>query len=604
MSGLKIEGFSGSIPRTGSRLLPDNHAQFAQNAKITSGELRAWGKPLTIFTPLKANAISMYRLPFGGIDYWLTWTTDVNALPGPIAGDAMARTYYTGDTTGSLAGPKKTNYALATNTGVGGDMPLDFLEMGIPAPAGTFTATPGAATSGTAIPRSYVISYISTWGEESGYSTPVTANLQPAQTCNIAAIPGAPAGKYSIASVRLYKTLTGTTGTTTYLKVADIAVGTATFLDNIADTALGPTSLPTAYYDAPPADMRGLVAMPNGIMAAFSGNTVCFSEPFLPHAWPIAYRVAMDFTVVGLGVSGSELLIATTGAPYVGAGTHPSTMSFTKIQSKESCLSKRGVAEMGYGVMYPSLNGMVLSSGAGSDIATEHFYTRDEWSALNPASMIATKYDNRLVVFYKTVAGVYGGFTLNPAEKTHAEITTTVTGIYNDPQNNILYVMTNGVVAQFDGDSLNMTPFDWKSKVFVQKRPVNFGAAQVDADYASLNSGSQSSAALAAAYAANVVIFNGGAGPTFGELNGSMLNQYTVNGSKMIDLVPAGFLDRFLQVKFFVDGVLQFTKSPTNNRPFRLPSGFKGRDWEFELSGNVKAYWLQVGETVDDLKQV
>jgi hypothetical protein len=602
MSGHKIEGFSGSIPRTGARLLPDNHGQFAQNAKITSGELRAWGKPLTVYTPVKQNVISMFRMNNAGIDYWFTWPTDVNCITGPIAGDTTNKIYYTGDTTGSLAGPKKSNYILGTNTGAAADMPFDFLEMGFPVPPATFTATPGAATSGTAVPRSYVISYISTWGEESAYSLPVTANLQPAQTCGIAALPASLAGKYSIASIRIYKTLTGSTGTTTFLKLTDVNIGTTTFTDPGTDLTLGPTTLPAVTYDAPPANMIGLTSLPNGMMAAFSGNVLCFCEPFLPHAWPLAYRITMDFPIVGIGATGGDLLVATTGAPYVVSGIHPSTMSSTKIQSKESCLSKRGVAEMGYGVMYPSLNGMVLSSSAGSDIVTEHFYTRDEWSILNPSSMMATKYDNKLVVFYKNNAGVYGGFALNPQEKTHAEITTPITGIYNDPQNNSLYVIYNGVVAQFDGDTVNMTPFDWKSKVFSEKRPVNFGAAQIDGDYGSINSGQQ--AALQAAFATNSAIFNGGAGPTFGELNNSYLNKYTLNGSSMVDLVQAGFLDRYLQVNFYADGVLRYTKNPLNNKTFKLPSGFKCENWQFEISGNVKAYWLKVGETVEDLKQL
>ena len=74
---------------------------------------------------------------------------------------------------------------------------------------------------------------------------------------------------------------------------------------------------------APPSDLKGLVAMPNGIMAGFSGNNICFSEPFFPHAWPIRYRLATNFSIVSMGRYGQTLIVTTKGFPYAVVGARP-----------------------------------------------------------------------------------------------------------------------------------------------------------------------------------------------------------------------------------------------------------------------------------------
>ena len=50
--------------------------------------------------------------------------------------------------------------------------------------------------------------------------------------------------------------------------------------------------------------MKGLTAIGNGIFAGFSGKRLCFSEPFLPHAWPVAYRITLEDEIVGICMAG------------------------------------------------------------------------------------------------------------------------------------------------------------------------------------------------------------------------------------------------------------------------------------------------------------
>jgi hypothetical protein len=123
---IKISVFGGEIPRTAPHLLDEKHAQQAQNVKIQSGALKAYKLPLT-FSPVKAAVTSLFRMVQGASEFWLLWSEDVNAVPGPIANDSANRVYYTGQAT-----PRKTNYVLATNSGATTECPFDYLELGVP----------------------------------------------------------------------------------------------------------------------------------------------------------------------------------------------------------------------------------------------------------------------------------------------------------------------------------------------------------------------------------------------------------------------------------------------------------------------------------------
>ena len=59
-----------------------------------------------------------------------------------------------------------------------------------------------------------------------------------------------------------------------------------------------------------------------------------------------------------------------------------------------------------------------------------------------------------------------------------------------------------------------------------------------------------------------------------------------------------------LTFKLYADGVLKYTKAVTSAAPFRLPSGFKSRIYEFELSGTDHWTLAYVASSMEDLKNV
>lgn len=609
MATIKIGKFGGEVPRLADHLLDPSQAQLAQNVKVVSGALRAWKKPATVFSPVRANVKSFYRmLHTDGTERWLTFIEDVNVVPGAVANDSDTRVYYTGQAT-----PRKTNYALATNNGTVTECPFDYLELGVPAPSAAPTlAVVGG--SGTTTTRSYVYTFLTSWGEESTPSLPVTVTGFANGSWNLSALQTTIAGKYSVTKQRIYRTLTGSDGVTNYQLVVEQNVAT-TYSDTKLDTALG-SIIESSDYDVPPTDLTNLITLPNGVMAGFSPSTrqICFCEPFRPHAWPAEYRYAIEYKPVAIAANGSSVLVATQGAPYIFTGAHPSTMQAVKLPSVEPGVAKLAIADVGVGVVYGTQNGFVLSSAAGASMASKDFFSRDEWQELLPSSMKFCKYDEKLFIFYRYInaqaEAVYGGYILDRNMGVLASTNVIADYVYVDAINAKMYLLQDNEIMEWDGDSYQWLSYTWRSKRFIMQRPVNMGVAQVDADFAAVSDTSNAAAALAAQKADNQTIFAANANLAgafnenmFHETNESLGVGYTFNGSLMYDL-QENVIDQFVTFKLYTNGVLKHTKSVSSREPFRLPSGYRSDAYEVEIAASVDVNYIKVAETADELRRL
>lgn len=572
MSGFKVEQFGGVIPRLGPRLLPHGGAQVAQNVKLFSGELRSWYNPTIITTSTKgATAKSMYRMYSTSADYWLTWVDDVDVVKGPISGDTQFKVYYTGDTTtatNAAAGPRKTNLLLA-NTG-STNYPHDWLEMGVPAPGAAPVITSTGGTSTNSVTRVYAYTYVTgtdlqggTWSEEGPPSPTGTGTGKSDAGFVISALSTGTTGKYAFAAgtKRIYRTLTDNAGNTNYQLALDaVPIATTSTSDTVADADLGvvcPTFIPGivgSEWIAPPSDLTGLIDLPNGMMAGFSKNLICFCEPFFPHAWPTRYQLAANFSIVSMGRYGQTLIVTTKGFPYAVSGQRPDAMSMAMIEETQPCVSKRGTVSFPFGVAWPTPDGLALAGVGGTVNAIEKFMKRDEWrTQCYPETIFARQYLNVYFGFFVTATSsenfifdkdnengplTFGDFAVN--------------GAWTDPETMKLYLLQAGVIKSWDTSTSSKTSFDWKSKVFVLPRPVNFGALQVDADY---------------------------------------------SGTSTLSV----------QVSSLTTGtatVVRQTLSLTSRDDVRLPKGEKSDTWEIRFTGNASVRYFKIAETASELKNL
>ncbi|MET3133636.1 hypothetical protein AAKU55_003926 [Oxalobacteraceae bacterium GrIS 1.11] len=466
-----ISNFGGMMPRRNAAMLPDTAAQLAQNCTLWNGDLRPLKGPLTVVEPaaLGGTIKSIYRIGMSlpETQYWMAWTTDVDVVRGMIAGDTSERTYFTGSGV-----PKVTNLQMATQGGA--SYPVNAYALGVPAPASSAMCI----ASGAAAPietRVYIYTYVSAWGEEGAPSPPKTVAVTESGAVQLSMLASAPAGNYNIVAKRIYRSQQTSSNTAVYEFVAEIADAGTTFNDTLTATQLGEALSPLSYA-MPPATLAGLVALPNGIMAGFSGYDLYFCEPFLPYAWPEKYRLTTDYPIVGLGVFGSSLLVCTKGSPYLVSGVHPDGMSMERIELDQSCVSKRSIVSIGGGVMFASPDGLVYVGAGGSRIVTESVYTREEWQTLTPATIDGYYYDGKYIALY---AG--GGFILNSVED--ASLTMfdeAVTAGFSDPVNDSLYLAIGGAIKKFNaGEDKTYT---WRSKKFQRFASPVYACARVDAD--------------------------------------------------------------------------------------------------------------------------
>ncbi|SDX73996.1 hypothetical protein [Roseicitreum antarcticum] len=453
---LKAENFKGEIPRITPRLLPQGFAEVALNAKLKDGNIAALNATVTANTfASTAQSFTFHNA------VWRSWNTVVNAVPGPVAQD---RLYVTGD--------------LQPRVIVGGET----RNLALPGPADAPTAT----LVGTLDPEvfetiAFVVTFVTDQQEESPPS-PISDTLDwtPGLGVTVSNFSPPPAGR-GVTHRRIYRSQTSAMGITDLYFVAEQPIAGNSFTYNDTSHPLGEV-LPSNDYDAPPSDMAGIIAMPNGMMAAFSGKEVLFCEPFIPHAWPVRYRLKVDYEVVGLSAFGSTLAILTTGQPYLAQGTAPENMVMERVEMNYPCVSARGIVDLGYSAVYPSTEGLIMLSTSGAQVVSRKIWTRDQWAALNPATFIAGQYDGAYVVSHEPVSGTRKIVVIDMSGDqpfiTRADIQ--AAAMHYDISRGDLYILdgVSGGTEVRKWDAGAPMQYRWRSGLMRQGGAVGYGAAE------------------------------------------------------------------------------------------------------------------------------
>ncbi len=377
---------------------------------------------------------------------------------------------------GEVTASATTGTDVATEASLTTGLPAS-IQAAPPAPTGAPTLTAVIPPNEIPESRTYVITYVSAYGEEGPPSDASNvAEVDPTEAVTVS-IPGSPVGNYNITLKRIYRS--STVGSrATFQFVAEVPVAQSSYSDSVTQANLG-ENLPSDGWIAPPAGLKGMRLMANGAAVGFVGRTVYFSEPNLPHAWPHQYTV--DDDIVAIGTFGQTVAVLTKSYPYLFQGVDPAAMSSSRMLLPQACSSKRSLIEIGDGVMYASPDGMVSIGSGGASVITQNIYSRDQWQALNPSSMQSYVYNGRVIVFYS------GGVLLLDVSGQGALLTTSninsVTGVtagYYEPKSDILYLAQGANIVRFDSGGALMS--NWKSKVFRLGYHENLSVAQVRAD--------------------------------------------------------------------------------------------------------------------------
>lgn len=512
---IKINSFSGEIPRVDAKLLNAGNAQRAENVKLEQGTLMPLRvKQLVETLPAAAQTIYLHG------DDWLSWAGAVDVAPGPVAAN---RLYVTGDGAPKLIVDGST-YPLA-------------LPAPLSAPATALvTGTPDADLASTIL---YAYTWVTQFDEESEPST-LSAGLlwSPGLSVTVSGFSAVPAGR-AINRMRIYRSQTSALGETQLYLIQEREAGTSDYVDDVDNNPIEEL-LPSVDYNPPPAGLTGLVAMPNGMMAAFVGKSLYFCEPWRPHAWPEKYILTTDYEIVGLGVFGAAVAVMTTGQPYIVAGTAPDTMSMERLEVSLPCVARRGIVDLGFSVAYPSPDGLVVISGSGAQLVSRNLITRDQWEAMNPASFVAGLFSGRYITSY--AAGILI-VDLSGEQPFITRVADAADAMYTRIETGTLYLLQGDDIYAWDAAGAAPGTYVWRSKLFSLPAHVNFGAFLADGVPAVV--------------------------PTF-------------------------------TARIYADGVLKATIEALN-RVMRLPSGFLARDWEIEIESNCKITSLALGFSPTEL---
>jgi hypothetical protein len=551
---LTLSGFQGANRALHPKLLPDGVGVASNNQKPGRGDLRPWRSPLEVAT-VPAGTKSLYRM---GRDvasdalYWLSWPKEVHVSQGFEAGDSVVygsdgavtgtgkteRTYYTGD-----GAPKVTDTTLAL---AAAPYPMAARDLGVPKPPSAITASLATvfakAGSAEAMQETvfYVYTYVSDWGSEGAPSNvSIQVDKQRVDTVSLTGFSAPPSGNYGINRMRIYRTKASAGGAEFYL-FRTVAIGTQLVVD--ADEELGEV-MPTATWEMPPADLKGLISLWNGMLAGISGNSVRFCEAYVPYAWPPEYdAVPPDGTPVALGVFGQSVLVLTTGRPLLLSGSSPDSMDQQPLEIPQGCMAARSVVSMGNGVAWSSNDGLCWYGAGGARILTSGIMTREDWQALRPASVIGCMYEGLYFGSYDDGTG-RKGFMIDPGNAQGIYfLDVGFEAMHFDELQDQLYVVADNKLMRWDAGIPMQATF--KSKVFRTPHPTNFSCAQVVAD---------------------------------------------------------GYP---LTVKVYADGVLQHTQTVENRQPFRLPSGFKAEDWQVSVVTNHAVQGLVIANNMSELGAV
>lgn len=513
MATIIIPTFGGEMPRTSPRLLENTQAQAAVNCRLERGALEALPGPKKV-APLAHPAETIFKHITDG---WLSWAGVVDVVKSAvtdifgekplghilITGDrAYPTQYFSGGEIHRLGVPRPEAapavtiaagallnnvrcYAWAAETEA--DIPARYgNEDGLAAiqedsadvEVGADPSEDDDESSSTdsGINRSSAYCYTLVQSLRDGMVQQESAPSPPSEVVDVKDGDGVTLSGFvvpvleglTVTHIRIYRTISGLKSSEFHFLV-ELPAETESWTDTIHDADVSIEVLGTAIWDSIPDDARGLIKTDNGLYAAFRGNELLISEPFIPYAFPEAYRLTVEDQIVALAHVDGTIVVLTAGRPYLAAGSAPESLQLTHLPLEQSCIAARSVASVPGGVVYASPDGLMLFSANDQSLLTAATFTRDQWQSLQPQKILAAVLDGRYICFF---AGSNHGFVLSLGAKDVVRLLLpndwAVHAVYHHSEDDCVYVavstVSGAVVCRLEaGEPL---PWRWLSKPF------------------------------------------------------------------------------------------------------------------------------------------
>jgi hypothetical protein len=572
---IDISQFKGEIPRLSDKLLPDNHASSAINCDLQEGRLKPT-KAAATETVIENDTETIYRLG----EQWLQWSNKINVVSSLVY-NSNSRVIYTGDNY-----PKETNIAL----GIGGTTPYPTASrrLGISAP--TVAPTYAITTAGTGDARdiAYCYTRVGIWEDGTTVESAPSPSTDVFEVNTVGTdvkiddfVDAADDGVYTT-HYYIYRINTGSTGAE--YQFVDAILKTAIPLeydDTEDDEDLGEV-LPTENWTVPIEDLKGILAAGNGLLYGFDDNTVYVSETFISYTFPSVYTIPVESEIVGLGYNGAAVIVLTKTRPYMIFGTDPETLSIEQTPYDLPCASARSIISIPGGVIYSSITGLVLVDTSGSaDTLTKDIYTKEQWLALVPSSIVAFYYNDAYVAFF---AGTERGIEFKPGE----------TGIRILEADSLIHGGT--YVSTVSINTYNFLTSDAENFI-------------TDDDYQLVITGSPYSITYDTLYliqqdaqTRNIVAWESGDNQDYTWISKEF--SYTEHHVYTAGLIIGDYTDGDVIMTLTIDDKTAFVKTVSNEEIFKIANPKRGTKYKLKLVGQATIDRVVLGETVDEVLNV
>lgn len=624
MVAMRMANFGGMVPLISPPLLPDNMAFVAVNAYLRGGEVRGIRQPLEIKNyptgvgdPIYKKAVRIPDPTDLDVPVWVPLLSrSADLYPNPLVNDSFNRFIWLDENQRGTPQPLRQN-SLA---GIKAASPP--ILLGVPPPALAPSVTLAGGTVLT-VTRSYVYTYVNQFGEEGQPSPAVTTSGFSDATWNVAGIVNpAFATVRGITKVRIYRTVSGTQGTAFY-RVAEQNVGVATYADTRTDSAVATDALILASETwAVPPDMEGILSLPNGFFAGWSGKDLFFSEPYRPWAWPAEYTLSTDYPIVDCGVVEQTLIALTETTPTFFTGVSPSGMTEATPAGLEPCASADSIVRAPEGIYYASQNGLILLSSAGMVNITREVIGRDTWVAEYLARIrSAVAFDSQ----YIAMSDNGDGFVFDPRGIQSGIIQIAnfpdVENLWADPYTAEAHLIVGNKVYSWNAPESPFAVAEWISKDFLLPGELNFGAIQATLD-PTYSIGTIPDPIIGEAgnlpggpwtTLSNIINYNRIHGPTIhaapawnsappGNPTAAVWPYWVgVVASDAVFDLPEGAA---CLISVFADYRLVWQQYVTSGQVYRLPSGFKSANWRIQIKTRVPVRNVQIAQTSKELRVV
>jgi hypothetical protein len=432
MAAIKIDTFSGIIPRAYPTLLPDGCAVKANNCRLKSGKLspiRNASKVTTIRTYLEGglqkigDAKTLYMWHRYGGDVFLAWENIVKVAQSNLADDVLHRIFVTGATGIGTTGQNLPCVYIENATGTS-FVRHPLTKTVLAAPVLTAPVTPSDPAN------IRYTRFFQTWVDAYGYESGVSDASEEVQYTDGDEIGlDALAAPTGAVARRIYKVVSGTETESIQFIIED-AVSTSTF-PAITDLAIKDEDageiLPKIV--SPPEDLSWMTYVPGNFYVGYSPSnprTVRFSDVDRPYSWPLDYAYDVHEDIVGLTVVGNTVFVMTEGYPEAFTGTAPESMTPSVLASPQACVSSRSICVLDGGAFYVSKDGICMLSSATMSsipIISEKYFSKREWEALNPETCLMDTYDGALMAWFTLDSGVRQGYIFDIREGASALMT-------------------------------------------------------------------------------------------------------------------------------------------------------------------------------------